>query len=268
MVGAALAACTEFSASVADAGPEPSVATDAASADVVAGDAAAPDAAVSEASDAANAYCDEPDLLGRWRMNEGSGTRVLDCTSGGRHGDLIGGAWIEGPNGAKALAFVGGNSSSRVDLGNGQALRIEGAMSLSAWVNVKTVASFGRIVAKSALEGDRGWDLYLDTDGALELRIATGPSSYVAVRRVIFPRNQWKHVAAVYEPGSALRLYIDGSLAASNMTGIPGLQRNSTQPVYIAARSDCCTLDGALYDVRIYKRALTGPDVTRLFSTK
>jgi hypothetical protein len=256
--GAALGACTEFGAAP-DAGPsEASV-----------GDASPTDASVGDtSSDAAPPPCDEPDLLGRWRLQEGSGMRAFDCTSSAHHGDLVNGTWVSGRDGGKAISFVGGDNGARIDLGNPTALRLEGAVTLSAWINVKTVPSYGRIFAKSRSTGDRGWDFFIDVDGAIEFRIATGPDAYESARKLAFPLRQWKHVAAVYDPGTAVRIYIDGREVASNTVGIPTAQRNSTQPAYIGARSDCCTLDGAMYEVRIYKRALSAGEIDGLFTAK
>lgn len=265
--GVAIVACTQFGV-VSEEPPADAGVAEAASG-VAPTDASLPDTFAGDAGslDSALRNCDEPGLLGRWPLQEGVGTRVLDCTSGARHGDLIGGAWVP-RDGGIALSFVGGDNGMRVDLGNPAAFRLEGSMTLSAWVNVKSVASYGRIFAKSALEGDRGWDLFLDVDGALELRIATGPSSYVEVRRPGFPLRMWKHVTGVYDAGAALRIYVDGVEVASNTAGIPAAARNSTRDVYIGARSDCCTLDGALYDVRLYNRALSVAQIGAIFRAK
>jgi len=175
---------------------------------------------------------------------------------------------VAGPDGGKALAFVGGDNALRIALGNRQELRLEGAITLSAWINVKSVASYGRIFAKSSTDGDRGWDFFIDVDGAIEFRIGTGPNSYESTRKLAFPLNQWKHVAAVYAPGRALRIYIDGREVASNTTAIPTAQRNSNQPAYIGARADCCTLDGSMYEVRLYNRALSAAAIGALFTAK
>ncbi len=262
--GAVLAACTQFSSPSADVSRVEVDPTDASAGDTSAGDTSSD----ASASNPGTPSCDEPDLLGRWRLQEGVGSRVFDCTSGARHGDLFGGTWVNGRDGGKALSFVGGDNGFRVDLGNAIAFRLEGAMTLSAWINVKSAASYGRIFAKSSTDGDRGWDFFIDVDKSLDFRVATGPNSYESTSIKDFPQNQWKHVAAVYEPGIALRLYIDGIEAASNKASIPSAQRNSNQPAYIGARSDCCTLDGMIYEVRLYTRALSVRDIATLLTAK
>ncbi|MBK8218935.1 MAG: LamG domain-containing protein [Myxococcales bacterium] len=257
------AACTEFSTVTTggDAGEElreASVPDNATSPSV---EASAPEAG----ADTSTPRCDEQDLVGRWRLDEGSGTRISDCTSSALVGTLYGGTWVEGRKGRKALSFVGGDTGARIDLGDPAALKLEGGMTLSAWINVRTVASYGRIFAKSASDGDRGWDLFVDVDGSLDFRVASGPNDYVFTSLRTFPLGQWKHVAAVFDPGIAVRLYVDGKVVASTTVGIPAAQRNSTRPAYIGARADCCTVDGALEDVRIYRRALTATELDLLF---
>lgn len=205
--------------------------------------------------------------MGRWRLDEGVGERIADCSSGALHGKLYGGTWIDGRKGRKALSFVGGDTGSRVDLGDPAALKLEGAVTIVAWIQVRSVASYGRIFAKSASDGDRGWDFFVDFDGSLDFRAATGPSDYVDTSLRAFPLRQWKHVAAVFDPAVAVRLFVDGKLVASNTVAIPAAQRNSTRPAYIGARADCCTIDGALQDVRLYRRALAATEVERLFAS-
>ena len=261
----------QFSGAPTDSSPDDAGPADASVGDTFVTNASPTDASVGDTStnsDSAPAFCDEPDLLGRWRLQDGTGPRIFDCTSGARHGELFGGSWVPGRNGGKALAFVGGDNGSRIDLGNPTALRLEGAITLSAWINVKSATSYGRIFAKSSTDGDRGWDFFIDVIGSIEFRIGTGPNSYESTRKSAFPLNQWKHVAAVYEPGIALRIYIDGREAASNTVSIPTAQRNSNQAAYIGARSDCCTLDGAMYEVRIYKRALSATEIAAVFNAK
>lgn len=266
-LAAVVVACTQFSSVPSDGGalddrpPMDASPVEVAPRDSSPGDV---DTAAPEASARA---CDEPDLVGRWRLDEGTGTRIADCTSSALVATLYGGTWVEGRKGRKALSFVGGDTGARIDLGDPSALKLEGAMTLSAWLYVRTVASYGRIFAKSASDGDRGWDLFVDNDGSLDFRVATGPDDYVFTSLRTLPLRVWKHVAAVFDPGIAVRLYVDGKVVASTTVAIPAAQRNSTRPAYVGARADCCTIDGALEDVRIYRRALSATEVERLFNS-
>jgi len=59
----------------------------------------------------------DPDLVGHWMFDEGSGTAAYDSSGNGNDGTLIGGAqWVAGQLGG-ALEFNGSNSRVDADVG-------------------------------------------------------------------------------------------------------------------------------------------------------
>ncbi|MEM9058571.1 MAG: LamG-like jellyroll fold domain-containing protein, partial [Pseudomonadota bacterium] len=117
-----------------------------------------------------------------------------------------------------ALTFGGGDDA--VDLG---AFDVSGeGLTLAAWLFVDSVAGIGdeaRVISKATgVSGDDHlWMLGLYEDGtALRFRLntASGGTTTLGSPTGVVPAGAWVHVAAVYD-GSEMRLYADGSLAAS-----------------------------------------------------
>lgn len=238
----------------ADAGTDassPSVPTDA---------PAPPPSDAGADGDAGPDPCSAPGLLAYWRLDEGSGSTATDCSPGKHHGSVAGATWTAGKVGPGALSFSGDS----VDIGNPPELQLTGAMTLSVWVKIDSFATAGRILSKSS-QTDRGWEINVDSGDVLEIKIATGATSYLQAS-TSFVAGEWKHVAGVFQPGIALRLYVDGVEVDARSTNVPSLQRNSPHPVRMGEmpNESCCRLDGTIDDVRIYGRALTAAEVLAL----
>lgn len=260
-----LAAATGACAAIAGLEPpSPAEGADAGGADVLRGDVpiidAGVDAAAPDAGADAGDPCRAPGLLAYWRLDEGTGTKAHDCSPGAHDGTITGATWAPGKIGPGALAFTG----DAVDFGNPPAFQLTGAMTVSAWVLTNATTTSGRILSKSS-QSDRGWELNLETNGTLEFKIARDAFNYVQVARA-FPAKQWKHVAGVYEPGAAIRLYVDGAEVAASTSNVPAQQRSSRLNVTMGAMPNetCCRLDGLIDDVRLYGRALGAAEVRAL----
>jgi len=229
----------------------------------------APDAdlVIDSGLDAGDDYCREPDLVARWRFEDGKGTAVTDCSIHFLDGLANGGAaWVAGKFGT-ALSFTG---NSFVDFGNPAALRITGAITLAAWVNLHSasVTSASRVISKSGLSGARGWEINLETDGSIRFRVTSDGTTSFEASAPAFPLDTWKHVAGVYEPGVAVRIFVDGMQISAVTTGIPTMQFDAEHTVRIGERpgDNCCALNGTVDDVRVYKRALGATDIRALLT--
>lgn len=201
-------------------------------------------------------------LVGHWKLDEGSGGTTSDASGQGVTGTLVNGpVWTPGRSG-NALQFDG--VDDRVNLGNPTHLRLTGAMTLSAWVWVDAFTN-GRIINKQGNSGSRGWSLNVESGGYASFQVATSSTSMVLVNGTSLPTNQWVHLAGTYEPGVALRLYVNGALNASLTSGVPASQYDSPLNVTIGSRPDGSNLfDGKIDEVRIYNRPLTAAEVGQL----
>ncbi|MDR6550813.1 LamG-like jellyroll fold domain-containing protein [Paenibacillus qinlingensis] len=199
--------------------------------------------------------------VGYWKLDETSGTVASDSSGNLLSGTLINGpVWTAGKIG-NSLDFDGANDE--VDLGTPTELQFTGAMSLTAWVYIDSFANDGRIISKENGSNSRSWSLYLNAAGKGVFQIATGATTSInVVTAGTLPVGQWVHLAGVFEPGTALKLYVNGALSSSNLSSIPSTQYNNNQHVFIGRRPDFSNaFNGKIDEVYVFGCALTGTDI-------
>lgn len=232
-------------------------------------------------------------LVGHWNFEEGSGTTTADQSTNGNNGLLLSHTipigWSNSPFGSSCLDFNGvtATASNRVlAVSNSASLELTGAMTLTAWVNRRSLTNHGRIVSKAsgrnpttsgfALNEEGWWGNY---DGQWAFQIASNLTTTCSVT-VTNPgaiyHNQWVHLAGIYNPndqgGPSMRIYTNGVLGASKTTGVPSQQYNNVNNrVYIGASgtpfgtfSQHNWFNGQIDEVRIYNRALTSSEIAML----
>ena len=112
---------------------------------------------------------------GIWLLNEGEGAVINDMSGNENHGELLGGEWVEGPDGP-ALSLDGNND--RVIIQDSDSLYLEEAWTVTSWVYVNTTENgFGHILGKRPASGTvanyafrtsgngTGWEAYYARDG-------------------------------------------------------------------------------------------------------
>jgi hypothetical protein len=203
-------------------------------------------------------------VVGHWNLDETSGTVASDSSGNLLNGTLINGpVWTAGKIG-NSLDFDGVNDE--IDLGTPTALQFTGAMSAAAWIYVDSFSGDGRIISKEYGSNSRSWSLNVKSGGKGVFQIATGSNSSITVESAsTLPVGQWVHLAGVYEPGVALRLYVNGTLSNSNISSIPSTQYNNTSHVFIGRRPDFSNaFNGKIDEVYAFGNALTGTDIAAL----
>jgi len=211
------------------------------------------------------------DLVGRWPMDEGSGTVVADVSTNGLNGTAMGSpAWVPGIDGPYALSFVNG-TSQYVTVANAAPLNITSAITLSAWIRPTKVAT-ASILNKATFNTSPkvfGYELDLSSLGVPFFRLfddnlAAGGGRLNAIATYPTDGTTWMHVAGTYD-GVTMKIYVNGVLNASKASTAP-LTTNSL-PFVIGATSDglaARVFPGAIDDARIYNRALSASEVAAL----
>lgn len=209
-------------------------------------------------------------LVAAYGFAEGTGTTTADASGQNHVGTLLqGAAWTAGQHGG-AVALNG--TTAHVSLQNPAGLQLTTSMTVAAWV--RETASTRRdapIVAKS--DGQQGWQLTANGNaGARRVTFTvTGPDGRSVHRqgatRIVTGR--WYHVVGVYDHVTRrLDLYVDGVLDNGGLRGtVPAAQRDAAVPATVGRRGDGVHLGGAVDDVRIYRRALIGPEVAAVRAT-
>ena len=152
-----------------------------------------------------------------------------------------------------ALNFDG--IADSVDMGSTGDLQISGALTYEVWI--KTTQTQGFILGKrnSSDLGDLASNIELDGTGKIQGLVYDGIAGFpdVIQSNVAVNDGEWHHVAFVFEPSVALRLYIDGVLdktfgiSSTNINGASYPFRVGKYPT-----SSSVFFDGEMDEIRVW----------------
>lgn len=207
-----------------------------------------------------------PNLKGWWRFEND----LLDSSGNGNDGAM-------GAGSATYAAGVQGqaydSSTARfVTIADSASMRITGALTVAAWVRrTASLANHSGLLDKwYRAAAVRSWNFIVLSSAGSHLprfSISQNGAAGVLVDGPTTPANGWMHIVGTYTPSSALRIYIDGALYATNTTGIYSSLYNATTAVYIGQYSDNSgyRFTGQIEDARIYNCALDANDIRRVY---
>jgi hypothetical protein len=208
-----------------------------------------------------------------------------DWLPDGNGGTLQGKAqFVDSPFG-KAVAFDRDGDSLRFP--RSDAMNVgSGDFTISVWVNPDVLRG-GGIVALSPTTQDagtestqyspfsHGWYLEMDNKGSVRLQTA-GPDtrsnglvvssgSNTLSGSNMLRTNAWQHVAVVVKRGGTnlTRVYVNGTLAGKGDIGSADLD-NPKADLVVGSTPQGKQFRGKVHDVRIYRRALSQPEVLAL----
>jgi Concanavalin A-like lectin/glucanases superfamily/CotH kinase protein/Chitobiase/beta-hexosaminidase C-terminal domain len=207
------------------------------------------------------------DLMALYALDDGAADAVC-----GFNGTLTNGAALAAPGklGAGAASFDGVNDN--VQLGNPEALRFTGQITMAAWVKPASTNNFRTIVSRGSNAavapagetflriGAGAWQGGFAV-GATTPALAAGPAT--GTNSAFADLGRWTHVAIVHD-GTAWRLYRNG-VEISSVVSAGGAPANTTGWA-IGARGpgDLHFWNGQIDEVRLYKRGLTPVEVAAL----
>jgi hypothetical protein len=201
----------------------------------------------------------DPNLVGWWKFDEGSGVNVLDSSGHANHGSFIGEPQrVVGPIG-DALQFDG--VDDWVEVPHDASLTVDNEVTVMAWINTQryvgpTGDDWQGIMAKGSL---RSYSLYTQVSGVLHFSTA----GVGTLSTSTLPLNEWVHVCAMVV-GGGHQYYINGEDAGAGGSGIvlPGAADTATVRIGNARDANRQFL-GMIDDVRIYDKALTQDEVIK-----
>ncbi len=205
----------------------------------------------------------DPDLVGYWPFDEGSGTTATDLSVNGYNGTLNGGAtWTVGIYGG-ALQFNGSDSY----VGTGQSILNDlDGFTLAGWVSGSNVNSYAGIIGQNDLIE---FGFTSENGGQLGVWMSGNGWAFLGAD-YDFPYPSWHHVVLTGD-ASRVVIYIDGQEAASDeggmVSGSSGFPFNISAGVFNASGD---SLLGEIDDVWVFGRALTQDEIQTLMlgSTK
>jgi len=203
----------------------------------------------------------DPDLLGWWAFEEGTGTTVADLSGNGNDGTLTNGPqWVEGYFGG-GLQFDG--TDDYVDTGNAEDLA---RWTICCWV--KGAAAPASTSPTGPVHREANYQInwnHSDASFRNAAALNVGGTWYSASHGTL-EADTWYHLAATYD-GTSLRAYTNGALiTTTSCAGTPNAETNTLKFARHAASAQYCAV--TLDDVRVFTRALTDAEVKSLVPPK
>src|ERR1035437_571409 len=226
----------------------------------------------------------DPNLVGYWPMDDGSGSVVTDASSAHDNGTFSGTvSWTAGNVGSGAAQFTGSNYMSIPD-NSGLDFGTSTPFSVSVWV--KTTGSSGVFInTNPAASNVPGYLVGFDGRGLyVDLRLSSAGSTNDCVigdvnNSTTINDGNWHHIVAVVNRNPTctindVTMYIDHAAQSDkvdessanatnqNLTGSAPIAIGGVQD-YFSTITGAFT--GSLDDLRIYNRALNSSEVNQLY---
>ena len=210
-------------------------------------------------------------LVAGWSFDEGAGGTVKDGSGNGHDGTLLPTpSWVDGKHG-KALLL---DANDGVEVANtGGAFDLVNAFTIAAWVRPDVPGTDSRsdpIVWKLATTGGNLDNFLLSWTAGSRYQVGIERASDDADLSVVSkPHTQgvWTHVVGVYT-GSELRVYVDGALEGTLITGA-AVPYTGSAPLRIgnllhSDHGEKGVFDGVIDEVQILDAALTDAEIADL----
>jgi len=207
--------------------------------------------------------CNETNLVGYWRLDEGSGTIAYDSSIYSNDGTLMNGPiWVDGKYG-KALSFDGADDYVSVPH-NANFNPSSSGFSVGMWVSPKPQAWNHGILDKgngaAFLIQDESWNTYRTrfVVGGLTPNYVDANFSFDDLV------GSFHYLAFIYDPvSSKLLIYHNGTLDSQvSVTGTPS--GTDTNILYIGTDMYVSNFyNGTIDEVKIYSRALIPDEIMR-----
>ena len=212
------------------------------------------------------------DLVGYWRFDDGTGSASARDGSGrGNNGALFGlntnTAWAPGRSGTGleigAAGWVVVTPSASIDA-------IVDSVTVAAWVYQEgSIDNWGTAASRQIGGGiEQHYHISLNVDNRPNLFVMTSTAGVVLTAADAVPRRTWVHLAGTYD-GLIVRLYVNGVVAASQM--LSGTFAADTTPLIIGGNGNDSggipteLFPGRIDEIMLYRRALGGEEITRLY---
>ena len=157
-----------------------------------------------------------------------------------------------------------------VSIGNDSSVQITGALSISSWIKTDNNSKYMFLVNKN----DNTNVCYYSeifNNGQLFFRIVSGGTNYEVgnTANTQIADGNWHHYCCVFEPSTALKIYIDGELKETNTTSIPATIDNDTVDLEIGRRGDNSNyFEGQMSNASVYQTALDAQTISQMAKSR
>jgi hypothetical protein len=197
-------------------------------------------------------------LIAAYGFEENTGTTTGDQTGLGHTGTISGAVRSTSGKFGRALSFDGVNDW--VTVADKDDLDLTIGMTLEAWAYPTTANNGWRTVLLKEQVGALAYSLFSSSaGGGRPQAVIFTAGEQVAKATAKLGANAWTHLTATYD-GSALRLYVNGSLAGTTLT--TGSIAAGSGPLRFGGNSIWSEwFKGRIDEIRVYNRALSHAEI-------
>ena len=207
----------------------------------------------------------EDGKVAHYKMNEGTGASITDCSGFGNTGAIYGASWLNIGTDNYSLDFDG--VFNYVDCGRAPSLsNLTGPVTTIAWI----CPWANQLFSEPGIWG-RGTDVFQTTlysNNTLYWYITGNNDTQYGTNTSISSRT-WSQIATTYD-GSALKIYVDG-VQQGTPTSYTGSIDSSTNKLYIGCRVSTgtpeCFFKGLIDEVKVYNYAMSSTEIANQYSS-
>ena len=194
------------------------------------------------------------ELIGWWRLDEGSGTMAFDSSGNGNDARFEGSPmWVDEGKLGKALRFNG--SSDYLAAPDSESLDINGdQLSIAAWINGEDWPAANHVVRKIADTGTGSIYMIRVQPDTVRVYLNTSAGETLVQGTTALTINEWTHIVLTYD-GTQARIYVNGQLDVS--MDVSGEVTESDNELRIGRGEPAGYFMGMIDDARLYNHALT-----------
>jgi hypothetical protein len=190
------------------------------------------------------------------------------------HGSVLGAQLAPGLEARPDEAYAFDGQSAYIEIPDSKSLDLTFRMSISIWLYYvpQAEATFYTLLEKSDPErgGHSRWGMWLINDLA---EFCIQPADLGIPQRCLdsassLTPNSWHHITGTYD-GTVLHIYLDGQLDNTLDQYSGQAISQSDHPLFIGTdlfNDRVIYLDGAIDEIRIYKRALDAAEIQALYA--
>ncbi len=202
------------------------------------------------------------ELIAAWSFDNDTAAEVKDVTGNGHNGVARDAKYVDGKIG-KALEFDGVKSS--VEVAHDDALNIEGAITVEAWVKPSNFPSLSAVAQKWGDVSNRRQYLLCFVNDKVRFYISGSGNTWPSAEsQTSVKTGDWTHIAGTYD-GKAIKVYINGKLdgETANAEGL----FTSEIPVWIGGYGPDAEFgqnrhySGVIDEVRFWSGALSEDEI-------
>lgn len=199
-------------------------------------------------------------LVGKWLLNENTGTSTADGSGSGYNGTLTGNCtWVAGKNGA-AVNFDQ-SSAGYITCGTAAGLNLNDNFTITAWVNSSSVTNTYEICGKYAYPNN-GYQFNLTSSRFLNFTAYNGVS-FSATGTGTVPTG-WVQVAVTLK-SRVVNFYINGVFSSTGTLSADMVVPTTASFVISHSYAPGCFI-GAIDNLRVYNTAMSASQIAYLYS--